>query len=131
MKTKIINIILRIFPSIKKDVIYLHHEGQRIMADTYLKTNPQRSLFFDVSGAGKIEISQSCYDHTGTSFGFSFGVQWGQYGFCGGVLDREEAKRLAEHILNEYQKVTASKKMEEQNYLKERNDRRIKNGFSR
>jgi len=31
--------------------------------------------------------------------GFSFGVEWSQYGYSGGVISKEDAIKLAEHIL--------------------------------
>lgn len=87
------------------------------------ETASSDDVFFEVSGAGKIAISKGCHAHTGRSFGFDFGVSWGQYGYCGGVLDREVAKQLAEFILAEYDKITPEIKMEEQAYLKERDTR--------
>lgn len=57
-------------------------------------------LHFRVNGAGKIQITEDCQHLCGSEEGFSFGVEWGKYGFSGGVLPKDEAKRLAEHILN-------------------------------
>ena len=57
-------------------------------------------LHFSVVGAGKIQISEDCQYLSGGEEGFSFGVEWGAHGFAGGVLSKEESKKLAEHILN-------------------------------
>ena len=53
----------------------------------------------EVAGAGFLR-----FDHypstTGQSTGFSVGASWSKYGeFCGGVMDRSEAVRLAWEIL--------------------------------
>ncbi len=68
--------------------------------------------YFDVPGAGLIAISEDCHRTTGKVAGFSFGVEWGVYGFCGGVLGRDEAKKLAEFILEKCSEV--SETMEEE-----------------
>ena len=57
-------------------------------------------LHFRVNGAGKIQITDDCQYRCGGEEGFSFGVEWGKHGFAGGVLPKEEARKLAEHILN-------------------------------
>jgi len=67
--------------------------------------------YFDVPGAGLIAISEDCHRTTGKVAGFSFGVEWGVYGFCGGVLGRDEAKKLAEFIL---EKCANTEPMEEE-----------------
>ncbi|MFN5833114.1 MAG: hypothetical protein ACK459_05190 [Akkermansiaceae bacterium] len=56
--------------------------------------------YFEVKGAGDIRISQSVEDKCGTAVGFSFDVEWGRQGFVSGVIDKLEAKRMAEYILN-------------------------------
>lgn len=56
--------------------------------------------YFEVKGAGDIRISQSVEDKCDTAVGFSFDVEWGRNGFVGGVIDKIEAKRMAEYILN-------------------------------
>ena len=56
-------------------------------------------LYFDVIGAGKIQISKSAGWSCGGKKGFFIGVEWGRDGFCGGVISKEEAIKLAEHIL--------------------------------
>jgi hypothetical protein len=55
--------------------------------------------YFDVPGAGKIQIGKEPTCSTGGAKGFTFGVEWGQHGYAGGVLDKKEAVRLARHIL--------------------------------
>ena len=57
-------------------------------------------LHFNVNGAGRIQITEDCQYSCAGEEGFSFGVEWGKYGFTGGVLPNQEAKKLAEHILN-------------------------------
>jgi len=57
-------------------------------------------LYFEVHGAGKIRITKECNVLCCDKEGFSFGVEWGGYGFAGGVLARDDAKKLAEYILN-------------------------------
>lgn len=52
---------------------------------------------FDVLGAGKIRISNDNKWQC-SEMGFSFGVEWGQHGFAGGVISNEEAIKLAKHI---------------------------------
>lgn len=64
------------------------------------------SLFFDVKGAGDIAISESCFHCCGGVVGFAFSVEWGQYGFVGGVIGRDEAKRMAEFILQKCSETT-------------------------
>ena len=56
-------------------------------------------IYFEVIGAGKIEISISSNYCCGGQRGFSFGVEWGRHDYAGGVLSRQEAIKLAEHIL--------------------------------
>lgn len=63
------------------------------------KYNKENYEYFDVPGAGKIQISKEPTSTTGGVVGFSFGVQWGKYGYAGGVIDKKEAVRLARHIL--------------------------------
>lgn len=57
------------------------------------------NVYFEVVGAGKIEISKFDGVQCGGKLGFSFGVEWGTHDYTGGVLSREEAIKLAEHIL--------------------------------
>ena len=54
---------------------------------------------YEVVGAGKLRISKENKSRCGGKVGFSFGVEWGQHGFAGGVISNEEAVRLAKHIL--------------------------------
>ena len=55
--------------------------------------------YFEVAGAGNIQISIDPTCSTGGAKGFSFGVQWGRHGYTGGVIDKEEAIKLAKHIM--------------------------------
>ena len=74
------------------------HNRRKTNNFNYKKHNISPSLYFDVPGAGDIRISESCHLSTGNVVGFSFGVEWGNNGYVGGVLGRDEAKRLAEFI---------------------------------
>lgn len=56
-------------------------------------------IYFDVPGAGKIQLSYSTSCTTGGVEGFSFGVEWGRHGYAGGVLSKEESIKLANFIL--------------------------------
>ena len=71
--------------------------------DNYRKAttnNPMmKSHYFKASGGGDVVISNSFNHSCGDAVGFSFDVEWGRFGFCGAVLGRREAKRMAECIL--------------------------------
>ena len=75
--------------------------------ETYRTINDDY-MHFDVPGAGKIELGDNCHSCTGRVVGFNFGVEWGRYGYAGGVLGRDEAKRMAEYILNKCNEVDES-----------------------
>lgn len=77
--------------SAKKDWNMTEEERKKYYEENY--------EYFDVPGAGKIQISNEPTSMTGGAVGFSFGVEWGQYGYSGGVIDKKEAVRLARHIL--------------------------------
>ena len=53
---------------------------------------------FEVQGAGHVHVGKSPNSWCGTAVGFHVDVTWGKYGRAGGVMDRDEAKRLADHI---------------------------------
>jgi len=54
---------------------------------------------FNVVGAGSIKLSGSASVVCGGRAGFSLGVSWSEHGIdIGGVLSREEAKKLADRI---------------------------------
>jgi hypothetical protein len=67
----------------------------------YVKNNRDtiKNEYFDVPGAGDIRLSESCHHSTGKVVGFGFGVEWSDTPFIGGVLGRDEAKRLATFII--------------------------------
>lgn len=92
-------------------------------------TNETANNYFDVAGAGKIEIGKNCNSNTGKAFGFTFGVSWGRFGYSGGVLDREDAKKMADFIISEYEKVTPEQKQQEQQYLIKRTESLKSAGF--
>lgn len=59
-------------------------------------------LFFEVAGAGYLQLSRDATWETGGETGFSIGCSWGgSGGSAGGVLPREEARALAKAILKE------------------------------
>jgi hypothetical protein len=62
--------------------------------------NTPKSKDFTVNGSGILRITEDADFICGGQTGFSIGVEWSKHKFCGGVLSRDEAKRLAEHILN-------------------------------
>lgn len=66
-------------------------------------------LFFEVQGAGDLQISKSSSWKTGTAEGFSIGVSWGQHGYAGGVMDMKEAEEMARHILKHCRKLKLEK----------------------
>lgn len=53
------------------------------------------NIFFNVPSAGKIALGTSPHTLSGSAAGFSFAVSWGKYGYVGGTIGRNEAKRLA------------------------------------
>lgn len=55
--------------------------------------------YYEVQGAGRLEVSASPHCVCGTAHGFHIGVSWGNYGFTGGVMDWRVAQQLAEAIL--------------------------------
>ena len=61
-------------------------------------------LRFEVNGAGQIILGGNANTICGTQAGFHFGVTWGRHGEVGGMISREEAKRMAEFILEELNK---------------------------
>lgn len=79
-----------------------------------------RYAFFDVPGAGQIMISESVHYSCGNVIGFDFGVEWGGHGFCGGVIGRAEAKRLANFIMDKCSSVTETEQEERDRRDKER-----------
>ena len=54
----------------------------------------KKNVWFDIVGAGKISLSKNANWVCGDFVGFSFGTSWS----CGGVLDRDEALKLANFI---------------------------------
>ncbi len=64
-----------------------------------IKNIKVEKLDFRVNGAGTIRISKDADFLCKGEMGFSIGVSWGKHGFAGGTIPREEARRLAEHIL--------------------------------
>lgn len=54
--------------------------------------------FYDCPGAGLLAIGDLPQASCGGKEGFSISAEWGEYGYIGGVLPKEEAKKLADHI---------------------------------
>lgn len=81
-----------------------NYERKKIENADYIKNNKIPSVYFEVHGAGNIRISEYNKASTADVFGFSFGVEWGNNGYIGGVLGEKEAKRLAEFIISKYSK---------------------------
>ena len=109
------NLLYSIFNLIKPEekttklsCAYHRFENERIKNDNsnFRERNTPPSVYFEVPGAGDICISESCHHLTGGVIGFSFGVEWGKYGYTGGVLGRDEAKRMAEFILQKCSETT-------------------------
>lgn len=65
-----------------------------------MMSNAISKKVFEVIGAGEIRIGADAESICGDRAGFTFAVSWGKYGFAGGVLNRDQAKALAEHILS-------------------------------
>lgn len=63
-----------------------------------------RHKYFPISGAGKIKLSHSRNASCGGAVGFTFGVSWTDYPYIGGVLDQEDAEKLAHFILKKLKK---------------------------
>jgi hypothetical protein len=59
---------------------------------------------FEVIGAGRISMTETCTCLCGGETGFGLGVTWGKYGIAGGVLPISEAKNLANFILKSIKK---------------------------
>jgi len=74
------------------------------------------NLYFDVSGGGKLAVSKDADFICGDKAGFSIGVSWTMYPYCGGVLSRSEAKKLAEHILKQVDSVQESEEQQVANF---------------
>lgn len=77
------------------------------MTDEEIK-NDKSNIYFNVLGAGRIQISKNPFYSIGKPriTGFHFGVEWGRHSFAGGVLGKEEALKLADFI---YKKLGKSK----------------------
>lgn len=54
---------------------------------------------FEVKGAGNLIFSNDASTSCGGVVGFSIGAEWGEHGYIGGVISKEEAIRLAKHIM--------------------------------
>jgi hypothetical protein len=53
---------------------------------------------YDVCGAGKVRIITDSLSGCGKANGVSFSCDWGQFGMCGGVMDRKDVKRLLKDL---------------------------------
>lgn len=70
------------------------------MKEKKLKEINYEYLSIRVNGAGKFIISYSDNWTCGGEKGFSVGASWGKYGYFGGTMPKEEARKLANHILD-------------------------------
>lgn len=77
-----------------------------------MRANKDNSRYFEVKGAGNIQISESCHNSIGGAVGFSFAVEWGDNGLVGGVIGRIEAIKMAEFILEKCSTITVSEQEE-------------------
>lgn len=59
----------------------------------------KKGLKLNVPGAGHLLISHNCSIRCGGVEGFSFDVSWSKFGLSGGVISKQEAVALANHIL--------------------------------
>lgn len=81
----------------------------------YLKKPPYPVRKFEVAGAGGIisgiVLSENPTSLTGQTCGFGFNVSWNDSGFyCGVVLGLDEAKRMAEFILEKCNEQTKTER---------------------
>lgn len=60
---------------------------------------PSTNKVFNVVGAGELHVGPSANCCCAGRAGFFFAVSWGKHGYSGGVLSREEALKLAKHIM--------------------------------
>lgn len=87
----------------------------------WMKHAQSNVIYFEVPGAGEISLDKHPISRCGEAVGFSFGVSWGTHGFCGGVIGRSEAKRMASFILDTCEKYDAIE-TEEQIILRHKNE---------
>jgi len=66
--------------------------------EKYLKKHKSLYNYYEVVGAGEIQISRSSNCKCGGVEGFSIAVSWGEHGFIGGVISKEEAWKLVKKI---------------------------------
>lgn len=83
-------------------------------------------IIFTVNGAGYVAIGSNAHNRCGQAIGFGFGVSWGQHGYVGGVIGREQAKRLAAHIIQACEGITESELDE---FFRIDKDRKDKEGY--
>jgi len=77
-------------------------KGKRIITfenEICTEFDEERDVPFEVVGAGNIILSVDNNHQCGGIQGFSFGAEWGRFGYTGGVISNEEAIRLAKYIL--------------------------------
>jgi len=65
-----------------------------------IQSNDPDDLFVEVLGAGKMKISKSINHYCGGTFGFSIEPSWTAYGYSGGVMSHEDARKMATMILD-------------------------------
>lgn len=64
------------------------------------KSNRQSHSYSHIkTSSGDIRISNDHNYGSGNINGFDFSVEWGEFGFLGGILSEEDSLKLASHIL--------------------------------
>ena len=130
LNTQIMNLLHFIFSLIKPErkvtwlsIAFSRWDSKRRKTNNYnyKKYNKIPSLYFEVPGAGDICISESCHHYTGKVVGFSFGVEWGNHGYAGGVIGRDEAIRMANFIIAKCSKITETMDEERERIKIDRN----------
>lgn len=76
----------------------------------YYNQDKEYCIHFNVVGAGILEFGKNGKSLCGDKAGFSLHVSWGKYGYAGGIISREDALILANHIIIECDKITESQK---------------------
>lgn len=115
MKEKIIKLINELimprYAKPKKDHNWFSHQfywwlknKQKIFYDEHRNAleNIGPHVYFHVEGAGDVCMSWTCGNKMNESVGFTFDAQWGinlELKSQGGIIDREEAKKMARFIL--------------------------------
>jgi hypothetical protein len=82
-----------VFKKQEKCFITLDQAGQSMKR----KFTNDNETYFDVEGSCQIKVSNNCNSSTGSVKG---GISIGVSAFPGGVISKQEAERLAQHLLH-------------------------------